>query len=782
MTSKLKITLLAGAAALFSAPALAATQVPPAAALAHPTPTERQAAADQQSATGPDAPAVEELVVTARRTAENVQTVPIAISAFSDRTLDRQGARDATDLQGLVPNLNLVQGRGSPDAANIYIRGLGQPDALQTFDPAVGVYIDDVYIARIRGVLFNLYDIDRVEVLRGPQGTLYGKNTIGGALKFISRKPGRDPYLYASAGLGNYAAFEAKATLMGPINDQLSGGISGYWAGHDGYVTDAVNGRKYNNQDVQAIRGQLAWTPVSNFRDDLSIDYVHQHPQLTVGKSVGNVFRTNLAGGVTILRPAQQDWNFVSEASPGLPNRAPLNAFTITNTADWTLNDNWRVKSITAYRKLQYRDYIDIDATRFQLGDVFVGVNDKQTSQELQLNYESGRIKAVGGFYYMHEHVDSLQYAFGNDIFAFGAVPIGFLRPINDSLDTDSYAGYVNVSYNLTDDLRISGGLRYTDEHKRYQRATSTIFTPAIAPLSPFIFDVSDSWDNVSGLASIDWQWRPNVLVYGRFSQGFLSGGFNGRSNNPGEQQPYEPETVNTYELGAKTTWFDRKVRANFTLFRNEFDNFQARVSQSVANPANPALSLIALTVLNAGGLTTQGFEFEGAWLPFKGLQLDTQVGYLDAGYDTFIDRNFISATNPTGDRSFQTPAFSPEWTARVGAAYEADLNDYGLANGGYVTLGGSASYRDRQALAVDNTTRTGVEYGALFQGGYTLYDARLVWESSDRKYTAGFYVKNLGAKEYKTDAQEFSSVAGIQTVYYGAPRTYFFRVTGRFY
>ena len=757
--------LLAGAATLFALPALAAeTAAQPAAA---PQPT-----------------AVEELVVTARRTAENVQSVPIAISAFSEKTLDRLGATDATSLQGLVPNLNLVQGRGSPDAANIYIRGLGQPDALQTFDPAVGVYVDDLFIARIRGVLFNLYDLERVEVLRGPQGTLYGKNTIGGALKFVSRKPGQEPYLFVSGAAGDYGAYEGKITASGPLAPWLAAGISFYSAGHDGYVTDLYNGRKYNDADAQAVRGQLAFTPSANFRDDLSLDYIHEHPKLSVGRQTANVYATNLApAGLIVLRPAQQDWNFRSATSPGLPNEAPLNAFTAQNTAAWKVTDDLTLKSITGYRRLRYRDYIDIDATQFQLGDVFVGVNDRQISQEVQANYEHGPIKAVGGFYYLHEHIDSIQYAFGNDLFRIGAIPIGFLRPINDSLDTDNYSGYLNVTYRLTETLRVTGGVRYTDERKNYQRATSTLFTPAIVPANPFIFKVSDSWDNISGLASIDWQWRPNVLAYARFSQGFLSGGFNGRANNPGEQQPYAPETVNTYELGAKTDWFGKTVRANFTFFYNDFTDFQARISQSVPNPASPtSVPLIALTVLNAGALTTKGVEFEGAWLPVKGLTLDGQFGYLDAGYDRFLDRNFITAANPTGDRSFQTPAFSPEITARVGAAYEFDLGALGLAQGGYVTVGGAASYRARQALTVDNTTRAGVEYGALFQGGYTLYDARVVWESPDRRFTAGVYLKNIGDKQYKTDAQEFSSVAGIQTVYYGAPRTVLFRATARFF
>jgi len=186
-----------------------------------------------QDTAASNASTVEEIVVTARRTEENVQRVPASVSAFSDKALERLQATDPTGLQGAVPNLNIVQGRGSSNATNIYIRGVGQPDALQTFDPAVGVYVDDVYYSRIRGAQFDLLDLERVEVLRGPQGTLYGKNTIGGALKFVTRKPSQDLRATAELGVGDYGAVEAKGAVSGPITDIVSGGIAGLISKHE---------------------------------------------------------------------------------------------------------------------------------------------------------------------------------------------------------------------------------------------------------------------------------------------------------------------------------------------------------------------------------------------------------------------------------------------------------------------------------------------------------------------------------------------------------------------
>jgi len=227
-----------------------------------PPAPEATAAADaegQDSATG-------DIVVTARRTEESLQRVPAAVSSFNERALDRLQATDTTALQGAVPNLNIVQGRGSSNATNIYIRGIGQPDALQTFDPAVGVYVDDVYLSRIRGNQLDLLDVERIEVLRGPQGTLYGKNTIGGAIKFVSRRPGQDFRANGSVAVGNYDQLDLKAAASGPVSSTLAAGFAVMRSKRDGYVKDEVLDRDYTDKNSIGARGTLAFTPSTNVR------------------------------------------------------------------------------------------------------------------------------------------------------------------------------------------------------------------------------------------------------------------------------------------------------------------------------------------------------------------------------------------------------------------------------------------------------------------------------------------------------------------------------------
>ena len=725
----------------------------------------------------PAVAASDDIVVTARRTNETLQRVPLSISAFSGDTLDKIGATDATSLQGLVPNLNIVQGRGSADSANIYIRGLGQPDALQTFDPAVGTYVDDVYISRIRGVLFNLFDLDHVEVLRGPQGTLYGKNTIGGAIRYITVKPSQTPIADVSVAAGNIGAYEVKATLMGPVTNTLALGASIYAAGHGDYVHDSITSRGYNNEDNLAGRFQLAWTPTSNFRTDVSFDYTHEDPHMTVGQETAAVYRINVLppvgsglGPITFLYPGSSNWNYSAPISSGLPNREPLNHAGISSVETWNIDSAFTLKSVTAYRRLNYDDSIDIDATPFELGDVIVGVTQRQFSQEFQLNYEHGPWKVVAGAFYMREHINSTQEAFGSDLYTFFGQPYPATRYVHDDLLTNSYAAYANAVFAITERLHLSGGLRFTDESKTYSVNT---YVNVDTPATDYGFqNAHHTWTKLSPSASLDYQALDNVLVYARFAEGFQSGGYNGRAESAGQQTPYAPETVLTYEVGAKTSWLEHKVTANLALFYNDYRDFQASVTQAVPDPVQPNPPLIVQTVLNAGKLRTDGAELELAYHPITPLRLEANVGYLDAHYVTFTDLSF-----PGGSRAFQTPAFSPKYTARVGGAYEFPLNGLGS-----LTLGGGVSYRSRMSLAVDDTTTTGAPYAGLYQNGYALYDARLVWESANRKYTLGVYGENLGGEIYKTDAENFVAIAGIQTAYYGAPRTVLVRATAKFF
>lgn len=748
----------------------------------------------EQAATG-----VEDVIVTARRTEEAAQRTPLSISAFSGETLERRGARDVTDLQGAVPNLNIVQGRGSSNATNIYIRGVGQPDALQTFDPAVGVYVDDVYYSRIRGTQFDLLDLRRVEVLRGPQGTLYGKNTIGGALKLVSRTPDMGPYLNVSGTIGDYSEQALRLSGAAPLTDTIAVGGAFITSTRDGYVTDPVTGAEYNDKDTLGFRLAAAITPSDTFRLDLAGDFSRDDAGMTVGRALSPLIRTDLLlGSTTVLQPAPaagSEYNFQTRTTPGLPNSTELEHAGLSATATWTLSDALTLKSISAYRDLTYADYIDIDATQFELGDVLVAVDQDQISQEFQLAYDNGgAVTAVGGVYYLKEGIVSHQEAYGDDIFALAGAPVGFTRFIDDDLETESWAVYGNVSWRVTDALRLSGGIRYTEESKDYYRTTTTdwtipsllggpfaafdaLFDPFRADPS-FAFTVSDTWNDVSPMASIDYQINPDAMVYARVSKGFKSGGFNGRANNPGEQQPYDPETVLSYEIGAKTSWMDNRLRANVAAFYNNYEDFQARVSDCVPNPAVPGgACVIALTVLNAGQLDISGVELELEARPIPALTLDAQVGYLDAAYGEFEETRLVGAAQVVYDRSDQEPAFSPDWTARFGAAYAFELGESGR-----LTVGAQSRYRSDMALAVDNANIvTGAEFPEMFQDSYWLYDARVVWESVDGRYTAGVYGRNLSDEVYKTDAQEFSSVAGIRTAYYGAPRSVSLTLTARY-
>jgi iron complex outermembrane receptor protein len=717
---------------------------------------------------------VSAIVVTARRTEETLQSVPGAVSAFSQASLERLQATDVTALQGAVPNVNLAQGRGSSNATNIFIRGIGQPDALQTFDPAVGVYVDDVYYSRIRGTQFDLFDLERVEVLRGPQGTLYGKNTIGGALKVVTRKPGQEFRAGLSAAYGSYNQMELKGSVSGPVSDTLALGLSGLIAQRDGFVENPVTGEEYNNKDTQAVRAQAAWTPTDTLRIDLSADFSRDDAAMTVGQATSTL-TTLLGVPLVVVTNPPPAYDFKTRTTSGLPNSTKLTHYGYAGTITWDLSDSLTLKSITAYRNLETDDYVDIDATQVELGDVFVGVDQDQTSQEFQLSFNQGPWTVVGGVYWMNENIVSHQEAYADDYLGAAFGNPTFLRTVDDDLETTSQAAYVNVSYDLTETVQVTAGLRYTDEEKVYSRSTSTFSSNALFTANPaFAFNnLTESWDDVSPMADIRWMPSENVTLYLRGSKGFKSGGFNGRANNPGEQAPYDPETVTSYEGGLKTTWDGGRYLLNFTVFTNDYRDFQARVSGTVTDPGT-GLPSPELTVINAGSMKTSGAELEAVARPLPGLMLDAQVGLLNAEYDDFDDVRFVATG---GSRAFQQPAFAPKWTVRYGAQYIFNLGD-----GGSFTVGAATRFRSEMALSVDNTlTNSRVRVPGMWDDDHWIVDARLVWESVDRRFSAGLYGQNIGDELYKTDAQEFSSVGGIRTAYYGAPQTWTFRLTAKY-
>ncbi|WEK57665.1 MAG: TonB-dependent receptor [Candidatus Brevundimonas phytovorans] len=715
---------------------------------------------------------VEDIIVTARRTEESAQKTPLALTAFSGETLERVGAQQVTDLQGAVPNLNLVQGRGSSNSTNIYIRGVGQPDALQTFDPAVGVYVDDVYYSRIRGSQFDLLDLERVEILRGPQGTLYGKNTIGGAMKLVSRRPGQEFRARASAAYGDYDLMEIQGAVSGPITDTLALGLSALHSERGGYVTDPVTGAEYNDKNTSAARASLAWDPTATFRVDLNVDYSKDDAGLTVGQATNSL--TYLGYGVSYpVATPTPEYDFKTRTTPGLPNETRLETWGSALRMTWDLSDALTLKSITSYRELNTDDYIDFDATELEIADALVAVDQKQTSQELQLTYSTDRLTAVGGLYWLKEDVSSHQESYNDDLLGPAYGNPTFLRYIDDALETTSKAAYANLSYSVTDALRLSAGVRYTKEEKDYARLTSVVSNLTALNSSYAFAPPTGEYEDTSIMLSADYQLSDAAMVYARYSQGFKSGGFNGRANSATEATEYQPETADSFEVGAKTQYWENRVRLNLAAFMTKYDDFQARVS-GIETPPGGGVPTPVLSVINAGSLDIFGFEVEGVLAPVRGLTLDTQIGFLNADYKEFADARFTAFG---GSRAFQDPAFSPKWTVRVGGQYE-----WALDGGSSVTFGAAAKYRSRMALAVDNTIiNTDTELAGMYQDAYWLYDARVVWSDAADRYSVGLYGQNLADEVYKTDAQEFSSIGNIRTAYYGAPRTWMVKVTAKY-
>jgi len=713
---------------------------------------------------------LEEVIVTARRREEILQDVPIAVSVFSAEELRKLQAEDLSALQGTVPNMNLVQGRGSASSANVYIRGIGQPDALQTFDPGVGIYLDDVFIARIQGALFNLYDVERVEVLRGPQGTLYGKNTIAGAVRLISKRPPEELAGQFEAQYGNFDYFSAKAYLGGPVTDNFGASVAGVYVTRSGVTEDPSTGKDYNDLDTAAGRVILEWDPTESVNVNLAADYTRQRNALNLGRPEAALIQVNLLAPTRpkVLQPAPTtpwDWK-VATSFKGNEGQQ-LDNWGTALTIGWEISDAWLLKSITAYRSLEPDNYIDIDASIYELGDVFVGVDQDQTSQEFQFLYSSDRLEAVFGLYYFGEDITSDQTAWADDFLTLGALPLTFTRTVNDDLNTDSYAAFGQATWRFTDALSGTIGLRYTDESKDYWRTTST-FSNLPALVGTFEYEDDESWTAWTPSFALDYRINEQTMVYASAAEGFKSGGFNGRANTPGETGSYDPEYVWTYELGTKNTLSDGRMRLNFNVFYSDYTDFQARVSE-VINPDSPTPTF-SFPVLNAGALDIYGAELEFAYVPVDGLNLQAQIGYLHADYREFT----ATVRGPDGkpvevDRSKEEPPFAPEWTARLGAAYT-----FNLAERGGLTLSADALYRAKQWLSVDNRD-------VLTQDSYALINALLSWQSASNAWYASAGVKNITDEVYKVDAQEFSSVGNIQTAYYGDPRTYQMIVGYRF-
>jgi iron complex outermembrane receptor protein len=716
-----------------------------------------QDAAPQDGATS-----VDDVIVTARRRAESLQDVPVAVTAIGAEALENRGTADITELARTTPSLTLNSARGSNSTLISFIRGVGQQDPLWGFDPGVGLYIDDVYVARPQAAVLDIFDVERIEVLRGPQGTLYGRNTIGGAIKYVTRRIGDEPLISLKGAYGSYDQFDAIGSIAGPVTENF--GISASVARYlrDGYGTNRNTNTEHYNKDVLAARISGEWTPTESLFFRLAADYVNDG--------------SNARHGHRQIAPIPAN-EYDTFAGAGDKNEVETRGISLTG--EWQTNDWLTLKSITAYREGFTRGNIDFDNLAAPILDIPAQYDDDQFSQEFQALMQGDRWSGVAGLFFL-------------DATASGAfdtvVGLANLTTLTSgSVDTKSWSAFGDFSYDFTDQLSASVGGRFTHDEKtgtvfrqRYLGIRSPHFGNSSAV--PFLgepprtnYTDTKEFEEFTPRVSVTYEMTPDMTAYASWGRGFKSGGFDMRGDAvlyPATVNGYEPETVETIELGLKGRLFD-----NFTFATAIFDS--AYEDQQITTQY-PAGATIASVVDNVGSSSIKGWEFEGAFHVTENLVINGMLSYLDAQFEEFlayIPTGPLNSTCPalvgclvdvSDQRNFQN---TPEWTGAISLTYTHNFSD-----GSHLNFTPSAAYRsDYQQFETPAPL--------LDQEAYWMYDASVVWTSASDRWMVGLNGKNLSDERYKTGGYSFpGALTGDSVIaFYGAPRTFTFSVGVKF-
>ena len=724
-----------------------------------------------QDAPSAKAGGLEEITVTARRREESLQDVPIALSAFSAERITNAGAPDITWLQQSTPNLTLQGARGSNSTLIAFIRGIGQQDPLWGFEPGVGLYVDDVYVARPQGAVLDIYDIERLEVLRGPQGTLYGRNTIGGAIKYVTKSLGNEAYLDTRLTLGTYAQHDFLASGVLPLSDTLSIGGSAAIYRRDGYGENQFTGKQnHYAKSVDAFRMSAEWNPTDTLSFRLAADYVEDNSDAKHGHREAPGL--GLAAGEVVLPD-------VFDTRAGIGDDNLVRNQGVSLTAAWELTDAITLKSITAYRDGVTHTLIDFDTSPAPAPDVPGYYEDDQLTQELQFLYEGERLRGVAGLYYLDAHAAG----------KFDTI-VGLLNltiATSGFVDTTSYAAYADFSYDFTDKLSASLGGRYTSDEKEggvYRQNFTGLYSPlfgnsaAVPGLVRSDYTNDRTFDQFTPRASVSYEFTDTFTTYASYSEGFKSGGFDMRGDvvlTPDTVNGYDPETVQSYEIGAKGTLFDDRLSYNFAAFYADYSDQQITRQQPTVTGS------IASFVDNAGASTIQGVELEGSAQLSDRFSLNYGIGWTDAEFDKY--ETFQVITNPAPPPATltvpvdlsDTAVFqnTPEWNGNLALNYAQPLqNGWGSL---FATL--SASYRDSYYMfefpnpLIDQND------------AYTLVDASVAWTSNDEKLRFQLLGRNLTDEEYKIGGYYFPGAlyGNIVNSFYGPPRTVSLSASYRF-
>ena len=703
----------------------------------------------------------DEIIVTARRREENLLDVPIAVSAFSGEALELRGALDLTDIGNITPNTTLETSRGSNSTLSAFIRGIGQQDPVSGFEPGVGIYLDDVYLNRPQAAVLDIYDVERIEVLRGPQGTLYGRNTIGGAVKYVTKRLPQEFALSARATVGTYDQADGVVTVSAPVGEIVRVGGSVARLSRGGFGDNLTTGLENYNKDVWAARGTLE---LGGYGAPVSVRISGDYSRDKSDPRGGHRIIPGLLSGAPVL-------DNVFDTRGGLVDpKQDIEAYGLAMNISVDLSDTLTLRSISAWRKDDTLTPIDFDALPAADVDVPGGYFNEQVSQEVQLLVDAGPFSGMVGAYYLDATADTLF-----DVRLFTTLS-GLTAFTNAAVDTETYAIFGDFTYDLSERLSLSVGGRYTWD----KRTANILRQNYLGGGSPFFggagvafgaastnFSGQRDFKKFTPRVSLSFKPTPDDNIYASFSQGFKGGGFDPRgvgANAPdlngngirGENDEvaaflsFRPESVDSYEVGYKGNAFDGGLTYALAGFYADYTDVQ--IPGSVACIVSGLPSFCGVTS-NAGKATFKGVELEfnarlGESVANDGdrLNLLGAVGYIDAKFDQYISN---IASVPTDVAAFRDVQNTPSWTASATLAYMTPVG------AGRLNLGTTVSYRS-------STTQFEIPNPYIDQSGYALVDASLVYTAPDDRWSIGLYGKNLLDKEYKTSGYSF--IAGNAT------------------
>lgn len=774
-----------------------------------PAATESAAVAEDETA--PEA-GDENITVTARRRDERLQDVPIAVTAYTGAQLEREGATDITDVGDTTPNVTIETSRATNSTLTAFIRGIGQQDPVAGFEQGVGLYLDDVYLNRPQGSVLDIYDVERIEILRGPQGTLYGRNTIGGAIKYVTKRLPDTPRVNLRGTVGTYNQFDAVATVSYPITDFFRIGASIARLKRDGFGMNFTTGQENYNKDVLAgrVSAEIGHDDTALLR--LSADFT-KDTSLARG---GHRLIPGLQSGAPILDDVYDTRGGQLDPKQRVLNRGAA-AHGQIRVTDWL-----KLKSITAFRKDKSVGPIDFDALPAVDLDVPGIYYNQQISQEFQAEISRGPLSGVVGAYYLDADAQTIFDVRLSTTFA------GFTAFTDSDVNTKTWAVFGDFTYDISEQFAVSVGARYTDDRRKatvlrqsYLGGGAPIFgglgIPFGGPTSNFSGKRTDT--AFTPRVSVSFKPNPEHHFYASYSQGFKGGGFDPRgqttqapdlngdlvvdANEIYDYMAFEPEQVTSYELGWKGSLFDRRIFAGIAVFHADYEDMQ--IPASVPCVVSGIPSFCGLTS-NAGKARIRGIEFEGnaRVLGDPGgsrLNFAWSLGYLDAKFKEFetlipVDQNMVPFSggpqliNVANFRKIQN---TPEWTASGTLSFTTPLA------GGNLNVNSTLSYRSK-------SQQFEIASPMLDQKGFSIWNAAANYELPGGHWTVGLYGKNLTNKKYVTAGYNFLSQnpytgeyvgngiapglplgvpgfdaalgrEGVLTAYYGNPRQIFFTV-----